>query len=81
MEQKKHSIEEIDELKNWFEANQSNLPDTLQIDSSAYTPNLKETLHMLLEQAYICCENPKMKGCILLIKKIKKKIEENNNIK
>ena len=79
MEQKKHSIEELDELKNWFEANQSILPETLQIDSSAYTPNLKETLHMLLEQAYICYENPKMQGCILLIKKIKQKIEENNN--
>ena len=34
---------------------------------------------MLLEQAYICYENPKMQGCILLIKKIKQKIEENNN--
>ena len=48
----------------------------MQIDSSAYTPNLKETISMLFEQAYICYENPKMQGCIYLIKKIKKNLEE-----
>ena len=77
MEKKRiHTIEEIDELREWFEKVKNRLPQTMQIDSSAYTPNLKETISMLFEQAYICYENPKMQGCIYLIKKIKKNLEE-----
>ena len=77
MEKKRtHTIEEIDELKNWFIDNKDKLPQTMQIDSSAFTPDLKETIDMLFDQAYICYENPKMQGCILILKKIKKNIEE-----
>jgi hypothetical protein len=77
MEKKRiHTIEEIDELREWFEKVKNRLPETMQIDSSAYTPNLKETISMLFEQAYICYENPKMQGCIYLIKKIKKNLED-----
>lgn len=77
MEKKRtHTLEEIDELKNWFEANRENLPLTMQIDSSAFTPNLPETISMLFDQAYICYENPKMQGCIRLLKKIKGNVEE-----
>ena len=47
----------------------------MQIDSSAFTPNLQNTIEMLFEQAYICYENHKMQGCILLLKKIKKNLE------
>jgi hypothetical protein len=49
----------------------------MQINSSAYTPDLKETISMLFEQAYICYENPKMQGCIWLLKKIKENLENN----
>lgn len=77
MEKKRiHTIEEIDELREWFEKAKNRLPETMQIDSSAYTPNLKETISMLFEQAYICYENPKMQGCIYLLKKIKKNLED-----
>jgi hypothetical protein len=77
MEKKRiHTIEEIDELREWFEKVKNLLPETMQIDSSAYTPNLKETISMLFEQAYICYENPKMQGCIYLLKKIKKNLED-----
>jgi hypothetical protein len=77
MEKKRiHTIEEIDELREWFEKVKNRLPEAMQIDSSAYTPNLKETISMLFEQAYICYENPKMQGCIYLIKKIKKNLED-----
>ena len=72
-----YTLEELEELKNWFETNQSRLPQTMQIDSSAFTPNLPETVKMLLEQAYICYENPKMQGCIYLLKKIKRNLESN----
>lgn len=77
MEKKRiHTIEEIDELREWFEKVKNRLPETMQIDSSAYTLNLKETISMLFEQAYICYENPKMQGCIYLLKKIKKNLED-----
>ena len=77
MEKKRtHTLEEINELKSWFEANQEKLPETMQIDSSAFSPDLRDTIDMLFEQAYICYENPKMQGCIRFLKKIKKKLEE-----
>lgn len=76
MEKKRtHTIEDIDELKNWFETNKNKLPSAMRIDSSAYTPNLQETINMLFEQAYVCYENPKMQGCIWLLKKIKQNLE------
>ena len=53
MEKKRtHTIEEIDELKNWFKENSNKLPQTMQIDSSAFTPDLprlqtlKQNTHM-----------------------------------
>lgn len=77
MEKKRtHTIEEINELKAWFDDHASQLPQTMQIDSSAYTADLQETISMLFEQAYICHENPKMQGCIWLLQKIKKNLEE-----
>ena len=77
IEKRTHTIEEIDELKTWFQEKESTLPATMQINSSAYTPDLKETISMLFEQAYICYENPKMQGCIWLLKKIKENLENN----
>ena len=77
MEKKRtHTLEEINELKSWFEANQEKLPETMQIDSSAFSPDLRDTIDILFEQAYICYENPKMQGCIRFLKKIKKNLEE-----
>ena len=58
-----HTIEEVDELKVWFEERRNQLPPTMQINSSAFTPDLPETIDMLFEQAYICYENPKMQVC------------------
>lgn len=75
MEKKRtHTLEEINELKHWFEANQDKLPQTMQINSSAFTPDLPETIDMLFEQAYICYENPRMQGCIWLLQKIKENL-------
>ena len=49
------------------------LPQSMQINSSAYSPDLKDTVAMLFEQAYICCNNPKMQGCLLLLEKLLRK--------
>lgn len=71
-----HTLEEINELKNWFDSQKTNIPATMQIEKGCYTPNLANTIDMLFDQAYICYENPKMQGCILLLEKIKKNLEE-----
>ena len=78
IEKKVYTVEEVDELKKWFD-NQI-LPQSMQINSSAYSPDLKDTVAMLFEQAYICCNNPKMQGCLLLLENIKKNLEEKNGI-
>lgn len=71
---KKHTIEELNDLKDWFEKQQ--LPESLQIDKATFSPDLKVTVDILLKQAYICCDNPKMQGGMLLLLKIKAKLEE-----
>ncbi|WP_178791985.1 DUF6965 family protein [Bacteroidaceae bacterium] len=71
---KTYTIEEVDELKKWFDA--QTLPTDMRIDKAAYTPNLKDTVDMLFEQAYICYNNPKMQGCLLLLEKIKSNLEK-----
>ena len=73
-EKKVYTIEDVDELKRWFDA--QTLPQSMQINSSAYSPGLKDTVAMLFEQAYICYNNPKMQGCLLLLENIKKNLEE-----
>ena len=72
-----HTLEEINELKFWFNEHKANLPATMQIEKGCYTPNLASTIDMLFDQANICYENPKMQGCILLLEKIKKNLTEN----
>ena len=74
-EKKVYTIEDVDELKRWFDA--QTLPQSMQINSSAYSPDLKDTVAMLFEQAYICYNNPKMQGCLLLLENIRKNLEEN----
>ena len=78
IEKKVYTVEEVDELKKWFD-NQT-LPQSMQINSSAYSPDLKDTVAMLFEQAYICFNNPKMQGCLLLLENIKKNLEEKKGI-
>lgn len=72
---KTYTEEEVNVLKAWFDAR--SLPKTMQIDKATFTPNLKDTVDMLFEQAYICHENPKMQGCLYLLEKIKSNLEKN----
>lgn len=76
MKKNTYSPEEIDELKEWFDTHQDTIPQDMYIEESIYTPNLKETITRLFEQAYIYCSNPKMQGCIVLLQKIKSNIEK-----
>ena len=70
-----HTFEEIEELNAWFQQNRSKFPQSMQLDASAFIPNLAATVDMLFEQAYICHNNPKMQGSILIPKKIKKNLD------
>lgn len=73
------TLKEIEELEQWFKEQKQNLPATMQIDSGVYTPDLSNTVRMLLEQTRICYKNPKMQGCIRLLKKIRQNILESGN--
>ena len=68
-EKNTYTEEEIEELKKWFENQQ--LPEELALDKATYIPNLRDTLDRLLEQANLCCGNPKMQGCIILLERIR----------
>ena len=74
-----YTLEEVDALKRWFDEQGNNIPSEMAIEKSTYSPNLKLTLQMLFEQAYICYNNPKMQGCLLLLEKIKSNIENNQS--
>lgn len=69
-----YSEEELNELRQWFDA--CPMPQDMHIDKATYTEDLKETVAMLFEQAEVCRENPKMQGCIRLLEKIKRILEE-----
>lgn len=75
IEKKMYTLEEVNKLKEWF--NDQTLPENMRIDKASYTSNLKDTLAMLFEQAYICHNNPKMQGCFYLLEKIKSNLEKN----
>ena len=77
-ERKIYKKEELKALKDWF-ANQD-LPQGLQVDKATNTPNLKETVARLFDQAEACFENPKMQGCLILLENIKAKLERHYKI-
>lgn len=68
--------EEYEELKQWFIDNEANLPETMQIDKCMYTSNLKATVTKLLSQVSATYQHPYLQGNFLLLKKIRKSIEE-----
>lgn len=74
-----YTLEEVDALKRWFDEQGDNIPSEMTIEKSTYSPNLRLTIQMLFEQAYICYNNPKMQGCLLLLEKIKSNLENNQS--
>lgn len=74
-----YTLEEVNALKRWFDEQGNNIPSEMAIEKSTYSPNLRLTIQMLFEQAYICYNNPKMQGCLLLLEKIKSNIENNQS--
>lgn len=75
MEEDKFSLEAINELIAWF-ANRKDLPESLQLDASAYIPNLKETVDGLTQMSLANYENPLFHPAIKRFYKIKEALEE-----
>lgn len=71
---KVYTHEEVDQLKAWFD--QAELPAEMQLDKAVYIPDVKETVRRLFLQAYVCCENPRLQGCLRLLERIKAHLEE-----
>lgn len=67
-----HTLEDVSNYRKWFDKQQ--LPQTMQINPSAYTDNLKYTIDNLLIQAKDCYDNPKMQGCFYLLDQIKENL-------
>lgn len=78
MEKLKYTKEDYLELKSWFEKNNHLLQGDMQIDVSTYTPDVKKTISMLLEQVSEYHGNDKMYGGYLLLTKIKQLFEAKN---
>lgn len=74
MEEDKYGLEAINELIAWF-ANRKDLPESLQLDASAYIPNLKETVDGLTQMSLANYENPLFHPAIKRFYKIKEALE------
>lgn len=74
MEQMKQlTLDELHELQQWFDSQK--LPDSLQLDKATYIPKLRDTIRRLVIQSEINYDNPKMQGCIILLQRLKEKLE------
>lgn len=73
-EKKKYTLEELKEMKKWFDAQK--LPQDMQVDKATYTPNLKDTVNMLFDQTFMCYNNLKMQGSLIILEKIKSNLEK-----
>ena len=72
-EKKLYTKEELAELEAWFKAQK--LPDELQLDKATFIPNVQDTVRRLLTQAKINVDNPKMQGCLLILERLKEKLQ------
>lgn len=68
-----YSEEELREMAEWF--NTRELPKTLQINKSAFSPDLPLTVESLIMQAEQNLGNYKMAGSFRLLKEIREKLE------
>lgn len=69
-----HTSEDVSNYRKWFDKQE--LPQTMQINPSTYTANLKFTIDNLLTQAKYCYRNPKMQGCFIILDQIKENLEK-----
>jgi hypothetical protein len=76
---KKYHKEDIEELRAWFASH--TLPQSMQIDESTFTPNLKKTVDALMHQAQRIYDNPNLYGVIYILERIRGHLTETENNK
>lgn len=77
LKKESYSEEELNEMIVWFNNHADELPKEMQIDKSAFTPDLKLTVESCIMQAKQCLGNYKMAGAFRLLQQIRAKIEDN----
>lgn len=63
----------------WFNDHANQLPKTMQINKSAFTPDLVLTIESCIMQAKQNLGNYKMEGSFLLLRQIRANIEKGEN--
>lgn len=71
-----YTEEELNEMITWFNDHASQLPKTMQINKSAFAPDLALTVESCIMQAQQCLGNYKMEGAFLLLKQIRANIKK-----
>lgn len=69
----KYSLEEVQELIAWFKTKE--LPQTMQINAAAFSPNLRSTVEALCEQALLHHENATFNYAMRQLYEIKEKLQ------
>ena len=69
-----YTEEELNEMIAWFNDHASQLPKTMQINKSAFTPDLALTVESCILYAQQCLCNYYMVGAVLLINQIRSNI-------
>ena len=72
-----YTEEELNEMIAWFNDHASQLPKTMQINKSAFTPDLALTVESCIMQAQQCLGNYKMAGAFRLLQQIGENLENN----
>lgn len=71
-----YSEEELNEMIVWFNNHADELPKEMQINKSAFTPDLRLTVESCIMQAQQCLGNYKMAGAFRMLQQIREKIEK-----
>ena len=71
-----YSEEELNEMVTWFNNHADKLPKEMQINKSAFTPDLQLTVESCIMQAKQCLGNYKMDGAFRLLQQIRTNLEK-----
>ena len=75
-EKESYSEEELNEMIVWFNNHADELPKEMQINKSAFTPDLKLTVESCIMQAKQCLGNYKMAGAFRMLQQIRENLEK-----
>lgn len=67
---------DLKEIREWFDAHEAELPDTLQLDKATYYKSLKSTVKTYLEIIHLHGDNPTYSGQIHQLFLIREKLQE-----